>query len=374
MPKITDRSIFRDTALATASWLVFALLNTLAFTTTGNEGAFWAAFWHELVMCIPYWSTWGPSTILVLYLSRRLPITKSDLTQQLFSHAAIGLLLSLAQITFYIFVSPFFQMPFCQCEYMDVLTRYDIPRLYFGWRLLYGQLIYWGLVGAEHAIRHYQQVQEQKLATAKLEAILAQTKLDSVKARLQPHFLFNSFHTIVSMIETGLFEEARNMSVRLSDLFRHVLSLDDHQLTKLSEEFEFAESYLAIEQIRFSDRMSFDISADPDLQGISIPRLLLQPLIENAVRHGVASSVDHVQITITARRERETLILSVQNDHSTYTELASHDKGLGLGHKLTRERLEHLYGSEGKFEFRRGQDGKSEATIEIPLKMLSEGR
>lgn len=359
--------------ILTGLWLVFASLNSAAFATPSPDTSFWAAFWHEYAMCTAYWATWGPGTMLVILWSSRYQISRQTAKSTVLRHLALGILLSEVQTAFYFFVSPLIQIFFCDCSYGDVISTYSPVRIFLGWRLLYGQLIYWGIVGAEHSIRHYRNEQEQRLRSARLEAQAATIRLESLASRLHPHFLFNSFHTIVSLIETGYPDQARDMAVGLSDLLQRSLSNETAQMLPLRDEIEFIEAYLKLEKVRFSDRLSVGIHVDPEAGSARVPRFMLQPLAENAIRYGVSQSLEPCHIELRAVRIGDQIQIELENDGPPITPTETGSGGLGIGLRLTRERLDLIYGDRHKFELTLGAKGGAKVVITLPIEDFEPG-
>src|SRR5262249_2873049 len=153
-----------------------------------------------------------------------------------------------------------------------------------------------------YALDYYQKFQERELKAAQLEGRLAQAELQNLKAQLQPHFLFNTLHAISVLMQENV-QAANRMLVRLSELLRMALDTAGAQEVTLKQEVEFAQRYLEIEQTRFQDRLSVKIDVDPSALDARAPSLLLQPLVENAVRHGIARRAGAGLLEIIARRE-----------------------------------------------------------------------
>jgi hypothetical protein len=364
MPRQT---VIQATFLLTAAWLFFGLLNTAAFFVSDHKITFWAEFWNEYRTAAVYWLTWGPATMTALLLSRRFPIARSSRVFSIVRHFIASLALAELQIFFYIFGSSLVQLMFCHCRFVEVINTYNILRICLGWRLLYGHLIYWGIVGAEHAFRHYRQEQQQKTWGARMEALATSARLEALVNRLHPHFLFNSFHTIVSLIETEQYKQAREMAVGLSELLRRSLSADPPLTVNLREEFDFSSAYLNLERLRFPDRFSFAATLDPAVWEVFVPRMILQPIVENAVRYGVAATSEPSHVSLRGISSNGRLRIEVENDGPIKGASALKPCGFGMGIQLTRERLSIVYGDDYTLDFSFREQGGALVLISLPL-------
>jgi signal transduction histidine kinase len=236
--------------------------------------------------------------------------------------------------------------------------------LNFDWEMM----TYWAIIGVSHAFDFHRESQERELAAAQLETRLAEAQLQALQRQLHPHFLFNTLHTISALMHRDT-EAADAMLERLSDLLRLTLDRIGTQQLSLKDELDFIEKYLDIERSRFGDRLRVHLEVEPGVLDASVPNLLLQPLVENAVRHGIAPKVGGGRIDIAARREADRLHLTIRDDGFGLPAdtLQAFNRGVGLSN--TRSRLEHLYGGRHRFEFHRPAGGGLEVTIVIPFSL-----
>jgi signal transduction histidine kinase len=175
-------------------------------------------------------------------------------------------------------------------------------------------LLFSSLIGGiAYAIHFYHESLARARAVEAIRAELAQSELRALRAQVQPHFLFNTLNSIASLIPSNP-AAAEEMTTRLSEVFRHTLSASERETTPLGEELEFAHSYLDIERARFGGRLRVETDVEPGLERVPVPSLLLQPVVENAVRHGISPRAEGGVIRITARRESHALVLSVEDD------------------------------------------------------------
>jgi two-component system, LytTR family, sensor kinase len=221
--------------------------------------------------------------------------------------------------------------------------------------------IYIALVLAAHAYQYFNRLRKQELERSEFQRALAASELQVLKMQLHPHFLFNTLHGISTLIDTDR-ASAKAMLVRLSALLRRSLEYASPDLIPLREEIRFIEEYLALEMMRFGSRLSVTFSVDPDTQSMLVPQLILQPLVENAVRHGIGSSREPGWIEIASSRTPEALELRIRNSVS-----GNGTRGTGVGLRNTETRLKHLYGDEATLMFNREGNGIATATVVLPV-------
>lgn len=208
---------------------------------------------------------------------------------------------------------------------------------------------YWAVLGVQAVFRAHQNAKERerealelKVRSSKLAEQLTAAQLGALKMQLQPHFLFNTLGAIMVLVQQQKGQQAEAMLVRLSDLLRLALDDVETQEVPLHRELEFLQLYLSIEQVRFQDRLRVQIAATPDVSDALVPHMVLQPIVENAVRHGLGQSEDAVLIDIRASKSDDTLVMTVSDDGPGST--APQFEGTGIGLANTRNRLKHLYG------------------------------
>jgi two-component system, LytTR family, sensor kinase len=220
--------------------------------------------------------------------------------------------------------------------------------------------IYIAIVVAAHAYQYFEKVRQQDLERNEFQRALAASELQALKMQLQPHFLFNTLHGISTLIDTDQ-TSAKEMVVKLSTLLRRTLERSGSDLISLSEELTFAREYLDLEKMRLGTRLAIDWSVDPHTLETLVPQLILQPLIENAVRHGIACARDGGWLEISARRRGELLELCVRNSIG-----GKRNSGIGVGLKNTEARLRNLYSEEASFTFVESGGQTAVSTILLP--------
>jgi signal transduction histidine kinase len=230
-------------------------------------------------------------------------------------------------------------------------------------------MVYGVIVGMSHAIAYYHESQERKLKAAQLETRLVEARLKTLEAELHPHFLFNTLHAISTLVHRDP-ESADRMISRLSDLLRITFDRSGEPKVSLKEEIDFLQKYLDIEQTRFQDRLTVNVKIDPDALDGEVPRMILQPIVENAIKHGIAgrNGGDHVQIT--AGKEGERLWMQVRDNGGGLQIRTLKALRTGVGLSNTRARLDCLYGRHYRLEFSDRNGGLS-VLIEIPFQRVS---
>jgi LytS/YehU family sensor histidine kinase len=233
-------------------------------------------------------------------------------------------------------------------------------------RLTAGLLVYCGTVAVLHAVAFHQRAAR----AAELERELARARLDALAAQVQPHFLFNALHTVGALVRTGESQKAVATLAGISDLLRYALDGSGVAEVSVREEIEIARRYLEIQSLRYGERLAVRFAVADDALDAGVPRLILQPLLENAIRHGAARSAGPAWIEVSASRADEHLRVAVRN--SAPMDLAA-DPGAGIGLRSTRARLEQLHGSAFRMETGRTGDAY-DAVIEIPWRPAGDVR
>jgi signal transduction histidine kinase len=221
--------------------------------------------------------------------------------------------------------------------------------------------IYLALLGVAHALFFYRRAKEEELWSVELSASLAEARLQALRMQLHPHFLFNSLNAVAELMHEDL-ERADEMLCALSEFLRMTLMSDNQQQVPLAREFEFAERYLAIEKVRFGERLSYSVDVPAGLKDVLVPSLILQPIVENAVRHGVEPKLGAGAIVVRAQADREFLRLTVHDDGGGMADAPA----LGVGLSNTRARLRELYGDEASFQVMGGPGTVIEIKIPLP--------
>jgi len=237
--------------------------------------------------------------------------------------------------------------------------------------LLDDLIVYLAVLAAGFAreyFRRYQTRKEQAIRlqahAAQLQAQLAEARMTALRMQINPHFLFNTLHAISTLVERDP-RGVRRMVARLSELLRHTLDGGAEPEVRLEEEFEFLRRYLEIMQVRFQGRLETELAADPAILGALVPNLILQPLVENAIKHGTGELMGTGRIEVGARREGDRLTLTVR-DNGPGLRDPEGAVAEGVGLRNTRARLEELYGGEQSLSLRPAEGGRVVAEIRLP--------
>lgn len=310
------------------------------------------------------WSyLWALATPLVLWAAARLPIERNNWIHNSLPHVPISILLSvfltaLGHIALWLYWGHRAGKPFSFAN----MSRFVVANFSEGIG------IYLLIALTSYAYGYYSRYREGQLRTLQLEAQLSQAQLQALKMQLHPHFLFNTLHSISALLTKDV-EAARKMITRLGDFLRLTLENSGSQEVTLQQEMEFLTCYLEIERIRFQNRLVTRVDLDPQTLPAKVPNLILQPIVENAIRHGIAPRSTPGLIEISAKQLGDKLRIQVRDngpglsDHRTSVNLFK--KGLGLAN--TETRLERLYGADHLFDLSNNPEGGLIVTLEIPF-------
>lgn len=226
-------------------------------------------------------------------------------------------------------------------------------------------LRYWLIAAVYHGVAYYREVRRRDVMQAQLAQTLAEARLENLEARLQPHFLFNALNAIAALIRKNP-PAAAVMVGQLSELLRAALNAETGRQVTLAAELRLLDQYMAIQRTRFSDRLSFCVQATPEALTAYVPQMILQPIVENAVRHGIGPREAAGTVAVDATRQGGKLRLVVRDDGVGYGKAPPSLHGNGVGIRATRARLTHLYGDDCTFDIRAASPG-TVVTIDIPF-------
>jgi len=303
---------------------------------------------------------WFAGTPLILWMAHRFPIDRQRWLPSVLVHLPASGLLSLLMLGVYAFILPPFGLADLSQSWMERFRAQLVASLY-------SEIVtYWIVIGLSNAIDYYRKYRERDLSASQLETRLAQAQLEALRMQLHPHFLFNTLNSISVLMGENV-AAARRMLTQLSELLRASLENVGSQEVSLREELEFLKNYLEIEQTRFHDRLSVRMEVEPEVLDARVPNLILQPLVENAIRHGIAPCARPGWIEIRAARENGMVALNVLDSGPG---LKSHSaksfvKGIGLSN--TEARLKQLYGNNHTLEISDVASGGLRVAIAIPL-------
>lgn len=324
-------------------------------------------WWEAVLLCATEWYLWGAASLLVYRLCQKLRPEQFAIPVLVFIHLLAGIALSLLiLIPFNAAYRPI-EMYFMNAPLPpDMAAFWDS---YFGWfkgRIHLFLMNYSLITVACYALQYYKNFRTQELRTSQLQTELAQAQLQTLKAQLHPHFLFNTLNTISSLVRTDP-DGAEKMISRLGDLLRLTLQSNQAQMTSLRSEMEFTQLYLEIQQVRFSDRLNVELSIEPDTLEAKIPALLLQPLVENAIVHGISPRTSAGTVKVSSTHKHNRLHLTVADDGVGINSDIISPNGSGIGLKNIRQRLHYLYGDNHAFAVSTFPNSGVKIEIEIPF-------
>ena len=346
-----------------AVWTLFGLFFASQFALQNQLSRNPVPFWQILSWQMVSGYVWFALSPLILYLANRFPFEEGKWKTSLPVHVVAGLVVALVQQAIDTFLLTRLGYPPGR-QFATFLEAYKFF-LYINLHLNF--LIYAGVVGIRSAYSYYQKYRERELATSQLEARLAKSRLQVLKMQLHPHFLFNTLNAISELIHTDA-ESADRMITDLSDLLRMSFENLEVQEVPLKQELEFLEKYVEIEQMRFHDRLKVDMNVEPDTLDACVPNMLLQPLVENAIKHGIAPRSSGGKIDITVVRNNGDLAITVMDDGLgvPFGDFENVPEGVGLSN--TRRRLKHLFGDEHRFVLQSGVRSGTKVCVTFPYK------
>jgi two-component system, LytTR family, sensor kinase len=368
----------RWTAIWSAICLLFVSQNILRFVMRGQRIDWFNGLWGEAL----YWVPFVIATPLLLATARHWPLGSGAPRANIARHLGVMVVFSIIQVVLsdalQYWAGMSYGMPGPPKSLDFALAAYgrSFPALVITawWK-------YWVFVGLHYAFDYHRRFREREVAAAQLETQLATAQLQALRMQLHPHFLFNALHSaaMLTMIDP---ERAHRVLVQLSALLRTTLDRSSSAEVALAEEIDFLDRYLAIERVRFQDRLQVEIEADDDALAAAVPNLILQPLVENAVRHGIARRTDARRLTIRGVTCEGTLVLEVEDDGPGLPSgwaLGTSSDGSGVGLPNVRARLERMYGERGRLELLTpaGADGRPRqgvlARVTIPYRAAPAG-
>jgi len=324
-----------------------------------------------LVWELPYWLLWAGLAPAVFLFTRRFPIDRERWFRNSLLHIVACVVLTIAHRAIYLIIGWLLHV----AAYQNLTS---IPDLYSSdilFNLPTGFMSYGTIFLISYVIDYYRRHQEEELKISRLKAELAEAKLQVTEAQLQalkmqlhPHFLFNTLNSISALLDEDA-EAADQMLARLGDFLRLTLENSGAQQVTLQEELEFLRCYLEIEHVRFHDRLTVSMQIEPGTLDARVPNLILQPIVENAIRHGIVSRIAPGQIEISARLSGDALQLQVKDNgpglRLVEAGRATFKEGLGLAN--TRARLAQMYGPAHRFEMADAPEGGLQVTLTIPF-------
>ena len=316
---------------------------------------------------------WFALSPLLLWLGRRFPFDRKPYWRAFAIHLPISLAFPLLDLGVEALILRQLHV------FPDIMSSYEATFVFL-MIIAYHQsvLTYWTVLAAQYAYGWYRRYEERRqealrleLRSSQLESQLAQAQLSALKMQLHPHFLFNTLNTIMVLVRQQKGREAEEMLARLGDLLRCVLEDVQAQEIPLSRELEYLQLYLSIEQVRFQDRLRIEVAADPEVLDAALPHMALQPIVENAVRHGIGRSSTAGSISITAARVNDYVEITITDDGPGLGG-TNGERGRGIGLANTRARLARLYGDAARLSVENAAQGGVIATMLLPFHPITE--
>ena len=301
---------------------------------------------------LPGTVVWAGITLITFALARRFPIDRPPHVRHVLVHVVAGCVLAFTEVTIAFAIDQATQW-FNQSFFQLFFNGFPSNIVY-----------YWLLVGVGHGLQVYRRYRHREQHAILLEKRLAEAELHLLKTQLQPHFLFNTLHAISALMHRDV-KAADRMLARLSELLRVTFEhVGTHEVT-LREELDFLEPYVEIEKSRLGERLGFALDVQPDTLDAMVPHMILQPLVENALRHAIAPRAAPGSVVVAAQRAGDRLELRVRDDGAGSATGLRQGRGVGLAN--TRARLEALYGDDFRFDAASSPDGGFLAALSIPF-------
>ncbi len=348
-----------------AVWTLFGFFFASQFALQNQLSRNPVPFWRILSWQMVSGYVWFALSPLILLLERKFPLEAGKWKKSLPVHLVASVLIALFQQAIDAYVLTRLGYP----PNRQFASFFEAYQFFVFINLHLSILIYWGVLGIKSAFSYYQKYRERELKTSQLEARLATSRLQVLKMQLHPHFLFNTLNAISELIYKDP-EAAERMIGDLSDLLRMSFEKLEVQEISLKQELEFLIKYLEIEQMRFHDRLMVEMNIAPETLDASVPNMILQPLVENAIKHGIAPRSKGGKIEIGAARSNGSLLLTVSDNGIgvPFGDTENLHEGVGLSN--TRRRLKHLYGEKHRFDLSAAEEKGLKIDLTIPFKSL----
>lgn len=352
--------------------LVASSLSTLLAHQAMHALGLEPVIWRLAFLNTTFWFGWALLAMPLVALSRRVRIDRAPRIAvpvhlgAIVAAAFVHIALQAASQTFVLWRSTALLRP-------ETLATFSVAEEWMGlFPIELAQLIDWemvagaAIVAIAHAFFFHREARQRTDRAAHLEARLIEAQLRMLQSQLQPHFLFNTLHAISTLMHRDV-QAADRVLTQLSDLLRLTLDSVTRSEFRLNEELTFIEKYVRIEQVRLGDRLTVEFDVDPLVLDATVPALVLQPLVENAIKHGIAPAGRPGTVKIGAKRVGSELVMTVTDTGSGPSEHVMAALSTGIGVANTRARLQHQFGSDFRFEFQK-QDSGFRVLVEIPFR------
>lgn len=355
---------WRKWLLSFGVWTLIGLAFASQFNFTQSRRGYLVTWKFALSTTLADWYVFALLSIPAWWLARHFRLEGARWRRSLAVHLAAAAAFSVLWVALRVCVEWVRSLGHTPYFYFAEMFRWTLAKTFY-----FNLLVYGVIVGVSHAFEYYRKYREREWRAAELERRLAEARLQALQAQLNPHFLFNTLHAISSLLHRDV-DAADRMIVRLGELLRHALEQVGTQEVPLRKELAFLESYLEIEQTRFGERLTIRQDIGPEALDALVPNLVLQPLVENAIRHGIEPHAKPGWIELRARRQDEILELQVR-DSGLGLPAGPLDEGVGLSN--TRARLQQLYGAGHRMDLVNSADGGLVVTVRLPWRVAATG-
>jgi two-component system LytT family sensor kinase len=340
-------------------WSALGVLFALPGLSSGSGN-------RALLGSLAQWWCWGLVTPLIFWTDARLPFKENQLGMRIFAHLLASVVLTI--LYFYLVLA---MRAFLGLGAWSVLAE-RFPPAASRQGLLWSWVVYWVIFGAQQTFRYYKHYLASELRLEQMKRSFSQARLNALRMQLDPHFLFNALNTISSQVERNP-RLARTMIEHLGDLLRLSLDARDRQEIPLAEELSFLDHYIAIQKIRFAENLRIEIQVTPEVKYALVPCLIVQPLVENAIRHGISRRALGGTVTVTAQRGPNQVEIRVADDGVGLPPGWTLETSSGMGLSVTRERIAGLHpDGNSRFSVRPRSGGGTEVEILLPLRFAGE--
>ena len=345
-----------------AAILLFSALGLL-FALPSLSSANWQ---RVLLGSLIQWWSWGLIAPLIPWIDMRLPFKENQLLKRVLAHIPVSVIVTI-----------FYSCIVTSLGWLVGLINWSViaskpflgnlaPSLLWNW------LVYWVIFGVLQTFSYYQRYLASELRAARMERSYSEARLNALRMQLDPHFLFNALNTVSSQVERDP-RLARSMIEHLGDLLRLSLEARDRQEVPLAEEMAFLDHYVAIQRIRFGSTLRIETHIAPEVKYALVPCLIVQPLVENAIRHGISRRASGGAVTVTAERSAEQVEIRVIDDGVGLPPGWTLENSTGLGLSVTRERIAGIHpNGSSRFAVGRRSGGGTEVEISLPLRLTGE--
>jgi signal transduction histidine kinase len=345
-------------------WLGFGLVDAMQTVFVMRSEGMHHAWGKLFLTTVLFWLPWALATPIILRLGRRFPLAKRRSIVTWLAHIACCAAVALVSATWLAWLT-FVLNPFAYASGPGSFGYLLFDKFSSG--ILSSLVLYAGVLAVQYVLDSGARLAYQQTETARLNEQLAKAQLDALRRQIEPHFLFNTLNAVTGLVREEKNETAVSMIAELSDFMRRVLEDSTRQEVPLAEEMEFAQKYLEIQKVRFIERLQLSVDVPCELLAAQVPTLILQPMVENAIKHGIAKRAQGGSVRIAASRSDGTLTLAVYNDGPCLpSSWETSQAGIGISNMRTR--LRSLYGDAFRLTLENRAPGGVEVSVSVPFR------